>query len=576
MQRKNFIAALAAVAGLPTLGADASAAEADLILTGATIHTVDPHFTNAEAFAVRQGRFVRVGSLSDVMALRGPHTRILNAAGKTVIPGLIDAHLHLMQVGLALHEVDVYHLSTFEEVVARTRAFANASLDAWIVGDGWDQNLWPGKAFPTHDALSAAIPDRPVLLSRVDGHALLANAKAMQRAGITADTATPAGGRILRAADGTPTGVFIDNAMSLIYRAVPAPTHEQLVRAARAAVRECNRWGLTAVADPGAGFANIAVYEELARAKHLDLRTYVMLADDPAVLDRYLNAGPRSGAYNDHLWIRSVKMFIDGALGSRGAALLAPYSDDPQNVGLLRTSQAHIQDLTERALSHGFQACVHAIGDRGNRVVLDAFEAALHNRPRGDYRLRIEHAQILSPQDIPRFKQLGVTPSMQTTHQISDMGWAERRLGAQRIRGGYAWRSLLDTGVTIPNGTDAPVESVNTLRTFHSAIARQNEANEPPDGWYPDQRMSREEALQSMTIWAAHANFQDHVIGSITPGKRADFVMLDRDWMTVPASEIMHTRVLETYLSGRNVYDAASHVAASPFRPRRGRNCCGA
>jgi hypothetical protein len=270
-------------------------------------------------------------------------------------------------------------------------------------------------------------------------------------------------------------------------------------------------------------------------------------------------------------------MYADGALGSRGAALLSPYSDDPQNVGLLVTKGAHIQAVCERALAAGFQTCVHAIGDRGNRIVLDAYEAALKNVPKRDHRSRVEHAQVLEFGDIPRFARLGVIPSMQTTHQISDMGWAQARLGPQRVLGAYAWRSLLDTGVIVANGTDAPVEPVSTLRTFHAAITRQNEANLPPGGWYPDQRMSRDEALKSMTIWAAHANFQETVLGSITTGKYADFVVMDRDWMTVAPEAIVETRILATYLGGKSVYDASTHgVSTTPRRAKRRRGaCCG-
>jgi predicted amidohydrolase YtcJ len=579
MRRSTLLAGLAATTAAPSVASAATeSSAADLIVTAATIHTVDARTPRAQAFAVRGGRFVYAGSRAGALALRGPRTKVLDAGGATVLPGLIDAHLHFTAVGEALHEVDLVHAATFDEVVRRTVAFAAASRDAWIVGDGWDQNLWPDKNFPAHDALSAAIPDRPVVLHRIDGHALLANAKAMELAGVVATTPDPPGGRILRDAHGAPTGVFVDNARTLVTHAIPPATHAQLVRAAEAALAECHRWGLTAIGDPGNGQDVIDAYEELARNGRYTLRNHVMLAgSEPALVDAYLARGPRPLDRDGRLAIRAIKLYADGALGSRGAALLAPYSDDPGNTGLLRTAQADVQHLCERALKAGFQVCTHAIGDRGNRIVLDAYEAALRTSPARDHRLRIEHAQVLAPSDIPRFARLGVIASMQSTHQISDMPWAQARLGPDRVRGAYAWRALLDTGVQIANGTDAPVEAVNSLRTFHAAITRENEANQPPGGWYPQQRMTRDEALRSMTIWAARANFMEHAVGSITPGKYADFTVLDRDWMHVAPEAIMATRVLATYSAGKPVYEAPINgkTTALRARGRRAGSCCG-
>ncbi|HWT06855.1 MAG TPA: amidohydrolase, partial [Xanthomonadales bacterium] len=499
MRRSTLLAGLAATTAAPSVAsAAAPGGNAHLIVTAATINTVDERTPGAQAFAVRDGRFVYVGAREGVHAFRGAYTKVLDLGNVTVLPGLIDAHLHFTGVGEALHEVDLVHAATFEEVVRRTVAFAAASRDPWIIGDGWDQNLWPDKNFPVHVALSAAIPDRPVVLHRIDGHALLANAKAMELAGAVATMQDPAGGRILRDAHGAPSGVFIDNARALVMHAIPPATHDQLVRASEAALKECHRWGLTAIGDPGNGQNVIAAYEELARAGRYTLRNHVMLAgSDPALVDAYLARGPRTLDYGGRLSFRAIKLYVDGALGSRGAALLAPYSDDPNNTGLLRMAQADVQRLCERALKAGFQVCTHAIGDRGNRVVLDAYEAALRTASVRDHRFRIEHAQVLAPEDIPRFARLGVIPSMQSTHQISDMAWAQARLGPDRARGAYAWRALLDTGVAIANGTDAPVEAVNSVRTFHAAITRQDEANQPPGGWYPRQRMMRREALKS-------------------------------------------------------------------------------
>jgi predicted amidohydrolase YtcJ len=575
MERKLFLGGLLAAAGTPAAVRAAQGA-ADLIVLSDTIHTVDTAHSAAKAFAVSGDRFVYVGSVAGAMTLRGPATQVLDLSGATVLPGLIDAHLHLTRVGIDLDQVALYHLRSFEEVVERTAAAARTRSDPWILGDGWDQNLWPGKAFPTHELLSSAIPDRPVALSRVDGHAVLANARAMAIAGIDRSTPDPPGGRILRDAHGDPTGIFLDGAQRLIYDQVPELTHDQVVRATRAAIAECNRWGLTTVAEPGTNDAFIAAHTELIERGEYSIRNYAMLADDASLIDAHIRSGPVDGAYNGRLWTRAVKMFADGALGSRGAALIEPYSDDPKNRGLIVTPQPHIEEVTANAIRGGFQVCVHAIGDRANRMVLDAYEAALQGvGNRGDLRLRIEHAQVIAPEDIPRLAKLGVIPSMQTTHQISDMPWAQARLGSQRILGAYAWRSLLDTGVIIANGTDAPVEAVSTLRTFHAAITRQNEANEPAGGWYPKQRMKRREALASMTIWAARANFQEHVVGSISPGKYADFVVMDRDWMSVAPEAIMQTKIVGTYFGGRRVYDGSAPERVS-LRRRHRRSCCDA
>jgi predicted amidohydrolase YtcJ len=401
-----------------------------------------------------------------------------------------------------------------------------------------------------------------VVLERIDGHAVLANARAMQLARISAATADPEGGRLIRLSGSAPSGVFVDRASSLIENAIPAPSRADNRKAILAAIAECNRLGLTGVHDAGAEPATVGIYEELAKAGEYNLRNYVMLSDpgepgSPGVRDNpYIRRGPQSALYDGHLWVRAIKLYADGALGSRGAALLAPYADEPTNSGLLVSRPEHIRAWADAALRSGFQVNVHAIGDRGNRIVLDAFESALKAVPKADHRFRIEHAQVVSAEDIPRFAKLGVIPSMQPTHQTSDMGWAEVRVGPQRIRGAYAWRSLLNTGVVIPSGTDFPVEEVNPLLTFHAAVTRQDPSNLPAGGWYPDQKMTREEALQSMTIWPAYAGFQEAVLGSLTPGKYADFVVLDRDIMRVPDTELVGTRVVSTWIGGKRVYEA--------------------
>jgi hypothetical protein len=536
---------------------------ADLVLTNGRIYTVDNARPVVTALAARGGRILFVGSDAEARALATGSTRVIDLHGATVVPGIIDAHAHLLGLGQMLQSANVAGATSYQEVVDRVKAHArDVKPGVWILGRGWDQNRWASKEFPTHELLSRAFPDNPVVLRRIDGHAILANAKAMELARITASTAEPSGGRMLKLASGSPSGVFIDNAMELIDRAIPAATNEQTRDAVIAAIDECNRWGLTGIHDPGVAPKTIAIYEELAKAGKYNLRNYVMLSDpgEPtaavALSNPYLRRGPQSALYDGHLWIRAIKLYADGALGSRGAALLAPYSDDPTNSGLLVSTPAHIEAWAETGLRRGYQINVHAIGDRGNRIVLDAFEAALRRVPKADHRFRVEHAQVLSQQDIPRFAKLGVIPSMQATHQTSDMRWAESRLGTDRIRGAYAWRSLLNTGVIIPNGTDVPVEEVNPLLTFHAAVTRQDPENSPVGGWYPDQKMTREEALQSITIWPAYAGFQESVLGSLTPGKYADFVVLDRDIMRVPDAEILRARVISTWIGGKRVYEA--------------------
>ena len=520
---------------------------AELIVFGARIHTADDAATWLKAFAVRDGRFASVGSVDDVFALRGPQTQMLELTGYTVIPGIVDAHLHLTNLGRALEQVDLSGVRSFEELVHRTVLFAERAPDDWILGRGWDQNLWPRKTFPVHEALSAAISDRPVLLGRIDGHAVLVNARALKLAGIDESTPDPPGGRIVRDARGKPTGVLIDNAEALVYNRVPPPTHAQLIRATRTAIAQCNRWGITAVAEPGCDDAVLAAHVDVIESGHYYIRNHAMLYAEPSLMERHEREGILDGAYDGRLWVRSVKVYADGALGSRGAALLEPYSDDPSNDGIIVTPRERINSIVSRAQRAGFQPCVHAIGDRANRMVLDVYDAIIDRAGSTDIRPRIEHAQVLSQTDIPRFASLGVIASMQAVHGLSDLRWAHERLGPQRLQGAYAWRSLIDAGAIVANGTDAPVEPANTPRSFYAAIA----AGADSRRW-----MTRREALMSMTLWAAYANFQERAIGSIAPGKYADFVVIDCDWMSAPSAAIESSNVLATYFGGRCVHES--------------------
>ncbi len=528
---------------------------ADLLVTNARVHTSDAAHPEAQAFAVRGDRVVFVGSTREALALRGPSTRVLDLGGLTVINGITDAHAHLLGLGAALREVDLTGTTSYEEVVQRVAArAAQARPGEWIQGRGWNQMNWADTRFPTHDALSHAVPNNPVALTRVDGHAVLANARALDAARVTAATRDPEGGRVLRNPDGSPTGVFVDDAEDLIFRAVPEPSHDATRDEVLAAVAEVNRWGLTGIHDAGVGGRTIDIYVELARAGRYNLRNYVMIAGDSGNLRPYLARGPQKALFDGRIWLRAIKLVADGALGSRGAAMLEDYSDEPGNRGLITTPLDYIHTVAVQALRSGFQLNVHAIGDRANREVLNAFEAALREVPTADHRFRVEHAQIIHRLDIPRFAQLGVIPSMQESHEASDAPMAMNRIGWTRSQGAYAWRSLLNTGVVIPNGTDLPVEQVNPMIGFHAAITRQDASGWPAGGWFPAERMTREEALLSMTLWPAYASFTEDVAGSLTPGKYADFVVLSQDIMSVAPERILDTQVLMTVLGGRVVY----------------------
>jgi hypothetical protein len=532
--------------------------QADLVVTNARIYTSDVNRPVVEALAVRGGRIAFVGSNRGALALAGPHTERLDLSGKTVITGMVDAHAHLLGLGQALRTVDLVGTRSYDEVIVRVVERAKtARAGEWIRGRGWDQNDWADTRFPTHGALSRAVPNNPVYLTRVDGHAALVNAKALELAQVTAATPDPSGGRFIRDSANNPTGVLVDAAQGIVGRVVPAPSRAELREQTLAAIAEANRWGLTGIHDAGVAPDGIAVYEELAKEGRYHLRNYVMVRSSDSVLDAFMQRGPQKALYDGRLWIRAIKLAADGALGSRGAALLEPYSDDPGNTGLITTPPERIKSVAVRALKAGFQVNVHAIGDRANRMVLDQFEAALREVPTADHRFRIEHAQILRYQDIPRFAELDVIPSMQGSHQTSDMYWVPNRLGWARAQGAYAWRSLLNTGVVIPNGSDFPVEAVNPLISFHSFFTRQDADNFPPGGWMPEQRTTRQEALLSITLWPAYAAFMENESGSLTIGKYADFVVLDRDIMTVAPEEVLGTRVLMTVLGGKTVYRAS-------------------
>ena len=500
------------------------------------------------------GKVVMVG---DGAALQGqyPAAHVIDGRGRTLLPGLIDAHGHVLDMGFQGVQIQLFGTTSLRAAQSKILSFAKTHPDSpWLLGGGWNQVQWKLGRFPTAQELDAKVSDRPVVLDRVDGHAKWLNTKALQAAGITKDTPDPVGGRIEHGDDGTPSGVLVDKAMGLIDKVTPPPTNPERRAALRAALSHMNSVGLTSAGDAGVPATTIALYRELADQSLLTVRIYAMIGDvgeDFATLSR---DGPLIAYGDDRLTVRSVKLFADGALGSRGAALLAPYSDKPDQRGLLFMSNAEMQSKMETALRAGYQVNVHAIGDAANRQVLDSFESAYKNVGGGQLRNRIEHAQVVALSDIPRFKQLDLIASMQPTHATSDMNMAESRIGPDRLKGAYAWRTFLDQGTRIAGGSDFPVEEDNPFFGLYSAITRMDHHGKPQGGWHPEQAMTRLEAFRAFTLDAAYAQHQEHTIGSLEPGKWADFILVDGDLFKEPSSQIWKTKVLQTWLAGTRVY----------------------
>jgi len=499
----------------------------------------------------------KIAAVAPFDALRQQHAsaRVIDVSGTTMIPGLTDAHGHLYGLGLSLDTVNVVGATSYDEVIARVKERAlRAGAGEWIQGRGWDQNRWASKQFPSAGPLDAAIPDHPVWLRRVDGHAGLANSAAMRAAGITAATPDPEGGRIIRDANGNPTGVFVDAAEGLIDRAVPEPSFALRKQRVLAAAQTVAANGLTEMHDAGADGDTIRAVRELIDEKRFPIRIYTMIADDSPALNEWFARGPMI-AYGDRLTIRSVKLYADGALGSRGAALLAPYRDDPGNIGLNLSTVQHMTDVARRARAAGFQVNTHAIGDRGVRNVIDSYESA---GVQPSDRFRIEHFQVVASADFTRTAKDGIIASMQPTHATSDMYWAEDRVGPDRIQGAYAWRTVLNSGARLALGSDFPVEAVNPFFGIYAAVTRQDQKGWPPGGWYPDQKLTLAEAIRGFTSDAAYAAFEESSRGTIEPGKFADFTIVDGDFYAMPQSDLFKANVRYTVVGGVIVYDSKS------------------
>jgi predicted amidohydrolase YtcJ len=520
---------------------------ADLLIKNAVVYTVDSAFSMADAFVVSNGKIIAVGK-ADTLEEKYLAREIIDAQGKSIYPGFIDAHTHFYEYGLGLQQVPLKDIKTWAEVVDTVRLYAERNPEGWIIGNGWDQNLWPGKKFPDKAKLDSLFPIRPVILNRIDGHAVIANQAALNVAGIKPGQKI-AGGEI-ETINGKLTGVLIDNAIGIVTRKIPDPTEQLTQNALLAAQKNCFSVGLTTVDDCGLPYAMVSTIAALQTQGTLKMRMYLMLADRQENYD-YLF---KRGVYKTpRLNVRSFKVYGDGALGSRGACLLKPYADQKNWNGFLLSSQKHFADVAKMVAEKGFQLCTHAIGDSANRAILKIYAGALKGK--NDRRWRIEHAQVVSPEDLKLFGENNIIPSVQPTHATSDMYWAGQRLGAERLKSAYAYKQLLQQNGWIALGTDFPVENINPFYTFYAAVVRKDLKGYPKGGFQIENALSRQEALKGMSIWAAKANFEEKEKGSIEPGKFADFVILDNDLMKAKPADLPKTNVLKTYINGEKVYE---------------------
>ncbi|QXV66626.1 amidohydrolase [Mucilaginibacter sp. 21P] len=520
---------------------------ADLLIKNAVVYTVDSTFSTANAFVVSNGKIQAVGnidSLEDKYVAR----EVIDAQGKAVYPGFIDAHAHFMEYGLGLQYANLVGLKSWQATLDTVKNYATHRTEGWIVGWGWDQNTWANKAFPNKAKLDSLFPVRPVILNRVDGHAAIANQAALNIAGVKPGQKIIGGS--IETINGKLTGILVDNAVGIVTRKIPTPTEPMIQAALLDAQKNCFAVGLTTVDDCGVPYQLINVIAQLQHKGDLKMRLYLMLADQPENYD-YLF---KRGAYKTPgLNVRAFKVYADGALGSRGACLLKPYTDQPKWNGFLLSQKTHFEEVAKKIAEHGFQMATHAIGDSANRMILKIYAENLKGK--NDKRWRIEHAQIISPEDIKLFGDNNIIPSVQPTHATSDMAWAVKRLGADRLKTAYAYKNLLKQNGWIPLGTDFPVENINPMYTFYAAVERKDLKGQPDGGFQMENALNRKEALRGMTIWAAKANFEEKEKGSIEPGKFADFVILDQDIMKARGSELPKIKVLKTFVNGVKVYE---------------------
>lgn len=521
--------------------------QVDLIVHHAVIYSVDSNFSVSEAMAIKDGKVLELGT-NESLLKKYKTKEQFDAQGQAIYPGFIDAHAHFVGYGRGLFQADLFGTQTWDETVARVKAFADEHPDLpWIIGRGWDQNRWPGKSYPTNDALNKLFPDKPVVLTRVDGHASIANQKALELAGIEAGQ-TIVGGAI-EVKDGRLTGVLIDNADNKVYARIPEPDKATYIQWLQAAEKNCFAQGLTTITDCGLSYKDAAAIDTLQQEGKLQMRLYVMLSDAQENYDHFLKRGPYK---TDRLFVKGFKVYADGALGSRGACLLKHYSDKQGWSGFLLRNKGHYDSLAGVLAGTDFQMCTHAIGDSANREILHVYNKYL--KTQNDKRWRIEHAQVVAPEDFALFGKASVVPSVQPTHGTSDMYWAAERLGPERVKGAYAFKQLLQQNGWIALGTDFPVEDISPFKTFLAAVVRKDAKGFPENGFQMENALTREETIRGMTIWAAKAGFLEKEVGSLEPGKKADFIILDQDLMKVAANKILDVKVKRTYSGGVKVY----------------------
>lgn len=521
--------------------------KADMIVRNATIYTVDNTFATAEAIAIKKGKFVAVGTNEEIDS-KYSSDQILDLKGKFIYPGFIDAHAHFFGYGKGIQtEAQLYETQSEKEILSRLDSFQKENQNTWIIGRGWDQNDWPVAEFPSKEGLDKLFPDTPVYLIRIDGHAAWVNSKALELAGITSKTTINGGEIFIK--NGEPTGILIDNAMSLARNLIPEPNYEAKIKALKAAEENCFAVGLTGVTDAGLSLDAILLIDSLQKTGNLNIRLNAML--DPSN-ENFVYFLPKGPYVTDKLSVRTIKIYADGALGSRGACMIEPYSDDKTNTGLMIETQEYYRQICAKALENNYQVATHAIGDSGNRVMLKIYGEFLKGK--NDKRWRIEHAQIVNPEDFQLFGKYSIIPSVQPTHATSDMYWADERVGLERLKGGYAYKQLLEENEWIPLGTDFPIEKIDPLLTFYAATVRKDLNNYPENGFQMENALSRIETLKGITIWAAKAAFEENEKGSIEIGKFADLVVLSQDIMQCNGEDIPKTQILYTIVNGELVY----------------------
>ncbi|MER3499679.1 MAG: amidohydrolase [Chitinophagaceae bacterium] len=520
---------------------------ADLLVYNAAIYTVDSAFSTAEAMVIKDGKIIETGKSAGLEKKYNAKEK-LDAQGKFIYPGFIDAHAHFAGYGSSLQRVNLVSTNSWDEVVERTKTFAAEHTNGWILGRGWDQNDWSNTQFPTNEKLNELFPDRPVLLTRIDGHAAIANNKALELAGVKPGDKL-VGGEI-ETKNGKLTGILIDNAVDLVTNKIPEATNEQLTKALLAAQANCFAVGLTSVDDCGLDYPMIELINSIQKTGELKIRIFAMLSDAKQNFDWAFQHGHLK---TERLNVRSFKVYADGALGSRGACLLEPYSDKPGHYGFLLSSQQHFDSVANILSQKGWQMCTHAIGDSGNRTILKIYGKYLKGK--NDLRWRIEHAQVVNENDFKLFGDYSIIPSVQPTHATSDMYWAADRLGPERVKGAYAYKQLLQQNGWVPLGTDFPIEDISPFKTFLAAVARKDAKGFPVTGFQMENALTREEAIRGMTIWAARSNFEEKEKGSLEKGKFADFIILDTDLMKVPPEKILDVKVLKTFVGGEKVFE---------------------